>query len=98
MPIIPSASPTMGSIAPGTRLAVREGTAEEREHEEKRIRALYPDEEPAYLGHAWFVVWADDPSEVLFDWFSPVGGPDREYALREAEKYARHRGAEVVEL
>ncbi len=100
-PIILSTGPRMGRIAPGTHLAVREATAEESASEEKRIRALYgPDEEPCdgWLGHAWFVVFADDPAKVLHDWFSPVGGHDREYALQEAQKYARARGAEVVEL
>ena len=101
-PIIPnSGGSRMGRIAPGTRLAVREATADEKAAQEKRIRELYgPDEEPYdwWLGHAWFVVFADDPTKVLHDWFSPVGGHDREYALREAHKYARARGAKVVEL
>jgi hypothetical protein len=94
-------SKPMGRIRPGTHLAVREATSEELAAQEKRIRALYePDEEPpeGWVGHKWFVVFAAQPDQVLHDWFSPVGGPDKDYALREAQKYARARGAEVVEL
>lgn len=98
-PIIPNAGGSrMGRIAPGTRLTVREATSDELAVQAERIRGLYgPEEpEPEWLGHAWFVVFAGEPSKVLHDWFSPVGGHDREAALDEARKYARARGAEVV--
>lgn len=98
--IIPNAGGSrMGRIRPGTRLAVRKATPEEYKYEEGRIRSLYDvasDLKPEWLGHRWYVVFADDPERVLFDWFSPVGGADHEGALREAEKYANARGAEVV--
>lgn len=86
----------MGRIRPGTHLAVRKATKEEYQHEASRIRSLYhDDEEPEWLGHRWFVVFADTPDRVLFDWFSPVGGATHEEALKEAEKYAKARGALV---
>lgn len=86
----------LGRIKPGTALAVREATDEERAAQEKRIRECDP--EPEWLGHRWLVVFAGDPSQVLHDWFAPVGGHDREAAVDQARKYARARGAEVVEL
>lgn len=98
-PIIPHTNGgKMGRIRPGTRMTVRRATKEERAHEEKRILDLSANswDDEVWLGHAWFVVFADDPEKVLFDWFSPVGGRDEEGARREAEKYARARGATVV--
>lgn len=85
----------MGRIAPGTVLTVREATPDEVAYEEQRIRSLDPDRESEWLGHRWFVVLNGDPEKVLKDWWTPVGGATREEALREAEKYARARGAVV---
>lgn len=90
-PII-AQSGKMGRIRPGTRLAVRAATDDELAHERERLARIdCGDIEP----HLWFVVWADEPSQVLKDWFVPVGGPDRECALREAHRYAAARGAVV---
>lgn len=98
--IIPhSVGGRMGQVAPGTKLAVRELTDEELGCQVKRLMDL--DDKPWENGvHPlrWIVCWANDPTKVLYDWFSPVGSYTKELAVKEADRYCRARGAVLVEL
>jgi hypothetical protein len=74
-------------------------TNEELGHHVKALMDL--DSEPWINGvhpSRWIVCWADDPTRVLHDWFSPVGSYTKDLALKEAERYCRGRGAVLVEL
>lgn len=86
----------MGRIRPGTRIAVRLATEEEIVNQWRHI-VEYGDGK-AVAPYSHLVVFADDPSQVLHDWFSPRGGWYRDQAVEEAEIYAKARGAEVVDL
>lgn len=84
----------LGRVAPGTRLAVRVATDDEIAAQWKQLSKYG---EPTISPYAFLVCWADAPEQVLYDWFSPVGGWYRDQALEAAQKYADARGAEVVD-
>lgn len=107
-PIIPTEGMGgLGRIRPRTRLAVRRATEQELAVQWQRLwlrdaDLLDPKREPnpdyRLQASAYLVVLADDPSQTLHDWFSPVGHWLLEYAVKDARKYAVARGAEYVGL
>lgn len=103
-PIIPNTGDSkMGRVRAGTEIAVREMTDEELGHHTRQTLDLYtdtdPEKWPSMLALTrWVVCFAADPTKVLFDWFSPVGGINEEYARKAADKYVRGRGAVLVDL
>lgn len=106
--IIPSSGNVkMGRTRAGTRLAVRPAMGYELAHQRAEILKMYDETKaligdkaiaPEWFGHTWLICLADEPGNVLKDWFAVQGGHDKESAEKRAMVYVNGRGAELVEI